>query len=119
MLTALLGVSLAAGPAAAEPYGTRTCSTPPVISCGTGGLEPHSSEGWLEVRLNPTGSAVCHVRWDLYDLNNNWSWEGGGTKYLLSSSTTFKVYDLAIGHNHRLEANSNNCVLSIRLRNFT
>jgi hypothetical protein len=111
---------LVAGPASAEPYGTRTCNNaPPLISCGAGTLEPHSSEGWLEVKLNPSGALVCHVRWDLYDITNNWNWAAGGTKYLATSSTTFKVYNLAIGHQYRLEAVSDNCALSIRLRNWT
>ncbi|MEU8176322.1 hypothetical protein AB0C14_25905 [Microbispora hainanensis] len=120
MASALLGTVLVAGPASAEPYGTRSCNNaPPFISCGAGTLEPHSSERWLEVKLNPSGALVCHVRWDLYDISNNWSWAAGGTKYLATSSTTFKVYNLAVGHQYRLEAVSDNCMLSIRLRNWT
>ncbi|MEN3538858.1 hypothetical protein AAH991_27360 [Microbispora sp. ZYX-F-249] len=53
------------------------------------------------------------------DTSNNWSWAAGGTKYLASSSTTFKVYGLNVGHYYRLEATSDNCMLSIRLRNWT
>ncbi|MBE3008232.1 hypothetical protein IL992_03385 [Microbispora sp. NEAU-D428] len=31
---------------------TRTCdNAPPLISCSTGVLEPHSTEGWLSIRL--------------------------------------------------------------------
>jgi hypothetical protein len=115
-----LGTMLVAGPASAEPYGTRTCNNaPPLISCTTGALEPHSSEGWLEAKLNPSGAAICHVNWWLYDVSNNWSLAASGTKYLATSSTTFKVYNLATSHNYRLEAVSGNCALSIRLRNWT
>ncbi|WP_067178143.1 hypothetical protein [Microtetraspora niveoalba] len=121
MAAAFLGTTmLVTGPASAEPYGTRTCNNaPPLVSCTTGSLEPHSSEKWLEVKLNPSGSAICHVRWDLYDVTNNWTRSAGGTKYLSTSSTTFKVYSLNPSHYYRLEATSNNCMLSIRLRNWT
>ncbi|GAB1818886.1 hypothetical protein [Herbidospora sp. RD11066] len=116
----LVGTMLAAGPASAEPYGTRTCNTaPPFITCGAGTLEPHSSQGWLEVKLNPTGALICHVTWTLYDITNNWAWAAGGVKALATSSTTFKVNGLSIGHQYRLEAWSSNCVTSIRLRNWT
>jgi|GEM_PF-3944407 len=117
---AFLGTTLVAGPASAEPYGTRTCNNaPPLISCGAGTLEPHSWEKWLEVKLNPSGALVCRVNWELYNITNNWSRVSWGTKDLVSSSTTFKVYNLNASHYYRLEATSPNCMLSIRLRNWT
>ncbi|MFF4774719.1 hypothetical protein [Microtetraspora fusca] len=117
---AFLGTVLIAGPASAEPYGTRTCNNaPPLISCTTGSLEPHSTQKWLEVKLNPSGSAICRVSWSLYDITNNWTRVADGTKYLATSSTTFKVNNLNASHYYRLEAVSQNCMLSIRLRNFT
>ncbi|WP_189244019.1 hypothetical protein [Planobispora rosea] len=104
------------GPAAAEPYGTRWCTTNP-LPCGTSpGLEPHSTEGWLEVRLAGPG---CHVRWDLYELRGtNWPHVAGGSKFLLTSST-FKVRNLDTTAYYRLEVSSLNCVVTGRLRNFT
>ncbi|MGI5162353.1 hypothetical protein [Microbispora sp. CA-102843] len=120
MASAFLGTALVAGPASAEPYGTRTCNNaPPLISCSAGSLEPHSSERWLEVKLNPSGALICHVRWDLYNTTNNGNQVTGGTKYLATSSTTFKVTNLNVGQYYRLEAVSDNCALSIRLRNWT
>lgn len=120
MATALLGTMLAAGPASAEPYGTRSCNNaPPLVSCGTGSLEPHSWEGWLEVKLNPSGAVVCRVNWWLYNTTNNWSLDRSGSVNLVSSSTTFKVYGLSTSSYYWLDATSPNCMLSIRLRNWT
>ncbi|WP_433221501.1 hypothetical protein [Microtetraspora malaysiensis] len=121
MAAAFLGTTmLIAGPASAEPYGTRTCNNaPPLLSCTTGALEPHSSQKWLEAKLNPSGSPICTVSWSLLDVTNNYTRAAGGTKYLATSSTTFKVNNLNTSHNYRLEAVSHNCKLSIRLRNFT
>ncbi|GAT70731.1 hypothetical protein PS9374_06417 [Planomonospora sphaerica] len=112
---ALAGPLAFSGPAAAEPYGTRTCTTAPLVSCTTGSLEPHSSEGWLEVRFS---GGACRVSWSLYNVSNNWQRVAGGTKYF-AASTTFKVHGLVPGHYYRLEAVSQNCVLGMRLRNFT
>ncbi|MFF3437839.1 hypothetical protein [Streptosporangium sp. NPDC002721] len=120
MAVAFLGTMLVAGPASAEPYGTRTCNNaPPLVSCTTGSLEPHSSQRWLEVKLNPSGAAICRVNWWLYDVTNNWSLAASGTKNVVASTTTFKVNNLNASHYYRLESTAINCMLSIRLRNWT
>ncbi|GIH92159.1 hypothetical protein ACFFMN_18060 [Planobispora siamensis] len=112
---ALAGPLAFSGPAAAEPYGTRTCTTVPLISCSTGSLEPHSSERWLEVRF---GGGACRVSWSLYNTTNNGEWVTGGNRYFVGT-TTFKVHGLNAGHYYRLDAVSQNCVITARLRNFT